>query len=52
MSWPILAMVCALCQALADVLTRLPQMTNEDDLSCLLPCNWQPPTAAASASAA
>ena len=37
---------------LADVLTRLPQMTNEDDLSCLLPCNWQPPTAAASASAA
>ena len=32
---------------LADVLTRLPQMTNEDDLSVLLPCNRQPPAAAA-----
>ena len=28
---------------LTDVLTRLPQMTNQDDLSVLLPCNWQPP---------
>jgi transposase len=32
---------------LTDVLTRLPQMTNQDDLSALLPCNWQPPAAAA-----
>ena len=29
MSWPILALLCALCQALADVLTRkfLPRYT-------------------------
>lgn len=32
---------------LTDVLTRLPQMTNQDDLSVLLPCNWQPPAAEA-----
>jgi transposase len=37
---------------LADVLTRLPQMTNQDDLSVLLPCNWQPPAAAAALSSA
>ena len=28
---------------LTDVLTGLPQRTNQDDLSDLLPCNWQPP---------
>jgi len=27
---------------LRDVLTRLPAMTNQDDLSVLLPKNWQP----------
>lgn len=27
---------------LKDVLTRLPRMTNQDDLSPLLPVNWQP----------
>jgi len=27
---------------LADVLTRLPTMTNRDDLSVLLPSDWQP----------
>jgi hypothetical protein len=27
---------------LKDVLTRLPLMTNQDDLSPLLPVNWQP----------
>jgi transposase len=27
---------------LKDVLTRLPRMTNQDDLSPLLPANWQP----------
>lgn len=27
---------------LRDVLTRLPAMTNQDDLSALLPANWQP----------
>jgi hypothetical protein len=33
------------------VLTRLPQMTNQDDLSVLLPCNWHPSAAAALSSA-
>jgi hypothetical protein len=28
---------------LRDVLTRLPKMTNQDDLTPLLPRNWQPP---------
>jgi hypothetical protein len=32
---------------LADVLERLPAMTNRDDLSVLLPSRWQPATAAA-----
>jgi transposase len=27
---------------LRDVLTRLPGMTNQDDLDPLLPVNWQP----------
>ena len=27
---------------LRDVLTRLPRMTNQDDLSALTPANWQP----------
>ena len=27
---------------LRDLLTRLPAMTNQDDLSSLLPRNWQP----------
>ena len=27
---------------LADVLRRLPTMTNQDDMSELLPVNWQP----------
>jgi hypothetical protein len=27
---------------LRDVLTRLPRMTNQDDLAPLLPKNWQP----------
>lgn len=31
---------------LADVLTRLPAMTNRDDLSVLLPSHWQAPVAA------
>ena len=31
---------------LTDVLERLPAMTNQDDLSVLLPSNWQPATAA------
>ena len=30
---------------LRDVLTRLPAMTNQDDLSPLLPVNWSAPTA-------
>jgi transposase len=30
---------------LADILQRLPAMTNQDDLSVLLPSNWQPSTA-------
>jgi hypothetical protein len=29
---------------LADILERLPAMTNQDDLSVLLPSNWQPST--------
>jgi transposase len=32
---------------LTDVLERLPAMTNQDDLSVLLPANWQPVAAAA-----
>ena len=28
---------------LKDLLTRLPRMTNRDDLRPLLPVNWQPP---------
>lgn len=28
---------------LRDVLTRLPRMTNRDDLTPLLPSNWTPP---------
>jgi transposase len=31
---------------LTDVLERLPAMTNQDDLSVLLPANWQPAAAA------
>lgn len=31
---------------MTDVLTRLPAMTNQDDLSVLLPANWQPPAGA------
>jgi transposase len=31
---------------LTDVLERLPGMTNQDDLSVLLPAHWQPATAA------
>ncbi len=31
---------------LTDVLERLPAMTNRDDLSVLLPANWQPAAAA------
>jgi len=31
---------------LADVLKRLPAMTNQDDLSALLPSRWQPVAAA------
>lgn len=31
---------------LADVLTRLPATTNRDDLSVLLPSDWQAPVAA------
>ena len=30
---------------LADVLERLPAMTNRDDLGALLPSRWQPATA-------
>jgi hypothetical protein len=30
----------------AEVLERLPAMTNRDDLSVMLPSNWQPATAA------
>jgi hypothetical protein len=28
---------------LRDVLARLPAMTNQDDLTLLLPANWTPP---------
>ena len=31
---------------LADVLQRLPAMTNQDDLGALLPSRWQPAAAA------
>jgi transposase len=34
---------------LRDVLTRLPTMSNQDDLDPLLPSNWTPPTTAATA---
>ena len=27
---------------LKDILTRLPRMTNQDDLGALTPENWQP----------
>ena len=27
---------------LKDILTRLPRLTNQDDLKPLLPVNWQP----------
>jgi hypothetical protein len=30
---------------LTDVLERLPAMTNQDDLTVLLPTNWQPAAA-------
>jgi transposase len=36
---------------LTDVLERLPAMTNQDDLSVLLPANWQVATAATTPSA-
>ncbi|PAW75405.1 MAG: hypothetical protein B9S38_01610 [Verrucomicrobiia bacterium Tous-C4TDCM] len=36
---------------LADVLDRLPAMTNRDDLSVLLPCRWQPAAAPAARTA-
>ena len=28
-----------------DVLTRLPVMTNQDDIATLTPAKWKPPTA-------
>ena len=31
---------------LADILERLPAMTNQDDIGALLPSRWQPATAA------
>jgi hypothetical protein len=34
---------------LSDVLERLPAMTNQDDLSVLLPSNWRPAAEAATA---
>ena len=34
---------------LADVLERLPAMTNRDDLSVLLPSRWQPAACTAEA---
>jgi hypothetical protein len=34
---------------LTDVLERLPAMTNQDDLSVLLPSNWRPAAEAATA---
>ena len=37
---------------LADVLERLPAMTNQDDLSVLPPSRWQPAGAAAARTAA
>ena len=36
---------------LRDVLTQLPSMTNQDDLTLLLPSRWQPPTAGVPAKA-
>ena len=32
---------------LANILERLPSMTNQDDLGALLPSRWQPANAAA-----
>ena len=29
---------------LKDVLTRLPKMTNQDDLAALTPARWRPPS--------
>lgn len=34
---------------LRDVLSRLPSMTNQDNLEPLLPCNWTPPAATTTA---
>ena len=34
---------------LADILERLPAMTNQDDLSVLLPSLWQPAAATVAA---
>jgi hypothetical protein len=34
---------------LADVLARIPAMTNQDDLSVLLPSRWKPANAASPA---
>jgi len=28
---------------LRDVLSRLPAMSNQDDMAALMPANWQPP---------
>ncbi len=36
---------------LRDLLTRLPSMTNQDDLDPLLPCNWTPPVPPSAATA-
>jgi hypothetical protein len=36
---------------LTDVLERLPAMTNQDDLSVLLPSNWRPAAEAEAATA-
>jgi hypothetical protein len=40
------AIIAKLYQIETDVLERLPGMTNQDELSVLLPSNWQPHTAA------
>jgi hypothetical protein len=37
---------------LADVLERLPAMTNRDDLGALLPSRWQPAAAPATSAVA
>jgi hypothetical protein len=36
---------------LTDLLERLPAMTNQDDLSVLLPSNWRPAAEAEAATA-